>query len=259
MMRKLTSQYHDQVMKFLSKEPSKNLFIIGDIEAFGYESEFQELWGEFDVNENIKAVLLRFYQTFIPYAEDNFDVKGFLDIMKKYDPIVTLSGISEVVEKFENQGLTLGKKRVMYFAECTKICKLDNSPFEVKRATIEDIDRIIQLRSSIEEFTITSDTKSMLQKSMETNTARTFYTENNGMMSACVSTTAENTMSAMIVGVCTHKNYRRQGLATSIMSNLFSEILEEGKTLCLFYDNPEAGRIYKRLGFVDIGEWTMYR
>ncbi|MGA0633387.1 GNAT family N-acetyltransferase, partial [Bacillus thuringiensis] len=27
----------------------------------------------------------------------------------------------------------------------------------------------------------------------------------------------------------------------------------------LFYNNPTAGRIYKRLGFKDIGMWTMYR
>lgn len=43
------------------------------------------------------------------------------------------------------------------------------------------------------------------------------------------------------------------------MEKLMADVLEEGKSLCLFYDNPEAGRIYKRLGFKDIGRWTMYR
>lgn len=28
--------------------------------------------------------------------------------------------------------------------------------------------------------------------------------------------------------------------------------------LCLFYDNPAAGRIYKRIGFRDIGKWCMW-
>jgi hypothetical protein len=36
-------------------------------------------------------------------------------------------------------------------------------------------------------------------------------------------------------------------------------VLDEGKTLCLFYNTPEEGRIYKRLGFKDIGMWTMHR
>ena len=43
------------------------------------------------------------------------------------------------------------------------------------------------------------------------------------------------------------------------MQKLFKDVMDEGKLLCLFYDNPEAGRIYKRLGFTDIGMWTMYR
>jgi len=34
-------------------------------------------------------------------------------------------------------------------------------------------------------------------------------------------------------------------------------VLQEGKVLCLFYDNPEAGKIYKRLGYVDIGKWAV--
>jgi uncharacterized protein len=258
-IRKLTFNDHEIVMGFLSDEASINLFIIGDIEAFGYDTDFQELWGEFDEVGQINAVLLRFYSTFIPYAKGEFDLNGFVQIMKKYDSIGTLSGVSEVVEKFENQGITLGEKRVMYFAECKTKEKLGENSLEVKRATIDDVDNIINLRSSIEEFTITPDSKSVLQKSMESNSSRSFYTEDYGTMTACVSTSAENSLSAMIVGVCTHKNFRRKGLATAIMEKLFREILDEGKNLCLFYDNPEAGRIYKRLGFVDIGKWTMYR
>lgn len=42
------------------------------------------------------------------------------------------------------------------------------------------------------------------------------------------------------------------------MTKLCHELLAEGKMLCLFYDNPEAGSIYKRLGFEDIGKWMMH-
>lgn len=44
MIRKLTKKDHEQVFSFLKEEVALNLFIIGDIEAFGYETDFQELW-----------------------------------------------------------------------------------------------------------------------------------------------------------------------------------------------------------------------
>ena len=47
MMRKLTKKDHEQVFAYLKEEAALNLFIIGDIEAFGYDTDFQELWGVF--------------------------------------------------------------------------------------------------------------------------------------------------------------------------------------------------------------------
>ncbi|MEH7336005.1 GNAT family N-acetyltransferase [Neobacillus drentensis] len=260
MIRKLSENDHKQVLSFLREEPSINLFIIGDLEVFGYHSDFQEIWGEFDPQGEFKAILLRFYQSFIPYAKGEFNVRGFASIMNEYRKPLYLSGKSAIVERFESyKELELGPKQVTYFAECRSPENLGTTDLEIHSAGIEDVDRIISLRSTIKEFQIRSDAREILLKSIESNTSRTYYTEENGIMTSCVSTTAENSISAMIVGVCTRNENRRQGLATGIMQKLFNDVLSEGKTLCLFYDNPEAGRIYKRLGFKDIGMWTMHR
>lgn len=260
MIRKLTKYDHDIVLSFLSEEPSINLFIIGDIEVFGYDSDFQEIWAEFDKHGEIKAVLLRFYQSFIPYAKGEFNVAEFVSIITSYPKPFFLSGKSDIVEKFEAiQELQLGKKQETFFAECKSTQNLGETNLVIKKATVDNIDQIVAIRKSIDEFQIREDAAKMLRTSMETNTARTYFTEEHGLITACVSTTAENSISAMVVGVCTRKEYRRKGLATAIMQKLFNDVLNEGKVLCLFYDNPEAGRIYKRLGFTDIGKWTMYR
>ena len=261
MIRKLRERDHDVVMGFLSVEPSINLFIIGDIEAFGYDSDFQELWGQFDNNGELQAVLLRFHNSFIPYAKtSDLDIRAFADIMKTYNEDLFLSGKTEIVAKFEGiDGLNLGKKQVTYFAECSHAKLIGDTDHAVKNATSEDVDRIIQLRETIEEFSPNPNARKMLVQALETKTGRTYYHEVDGLMIASASTAAENSMSAMIVGVCSHKDYRRKGLATAVMQKLFRDVMNEGKVLCLFYDNPEAGRIYKRLGFQDIGMWTMYR
>lgn len=260
MIRKLTEIDHEQVLSFLSEEPSINLFIIGDLEVFGYDTEFQEIWGEYDDEGEIIAVLLRFYQSFIPYAKGHFDVNGFVSIMKSYKHPILLSGEANIVEKFEQyDSLKLGKKQVYFFAECRTDEHFGQTDLVIKKASLEDVEKIIKLRQTIEEFPFRSDAREILIRSMESNTSRTYFTDENNVITSSVSTTAENTKSAMIVGVCTRKEYRRQGLATAIMRRLFKDVLDEGKTLCLFYDNPEAGRIYKSLGFNDIGKWTMHR
>ncbi|MCM3664837.1 GNAT family N-acetyltransferase [Mesobacillus subterraneus] len=262
MVKKLVQSDNDRVMEFLKQEPSINLFIIGDIEAFGFDADFQELWGEFHETGEIKAVLLRFHNSFIPYSlnESDLPVTEFADIMKSFSEKIFLSGKSSLVERFEGiEGLNIGPKQVTYFAECISEDSIGVSPFDIKVATMEDVDKILELRRSIEEFIPNPNARKILVESMESRTGRTYFIEQDGKMVASASTAAENSMSAMIVGVCSHKEFRRKGLATAVMQKLFKDVMDEGKILCLFYDNPDAGRIYKRLGFKDIGKWTMHR
>ncbi|MBA2870466.1 hypothetical protein HNQ85_000724 [Anoxybacillus calidus] len=261
LIRKLTSHDHETLFSFLQEEASFNLFIIGDIESFGYNEDFQEIWGEFTEDGTLKAVLLRYYDSYIPYARSPFNVDAFAEMMKSKHDSIQLSGKTEVVAQFEKvRGLPLGKKRVMYFCECTSDTYVEEETnFDIKIATIEDVDRIIELRNGISEFKTTPSTRRMLLKSFETKTGRTYYIEENGKMVSSASTTAENSLSAMVVGVCTDERYRQKGYASAIMQKLIKDLISEGKRLCLFYDNPKAGNIYKRLGFYDIGTWTMYR
>jgi len=44
---------------------------------------------------------------------------------------------------------------------------------------------------------------------------------------------------------------------TQCLSKLCQDLLSENRTLCLFYDNPEAGAVYHKLGFETIGKWKM--
>lgn len=48
MVRLLTETDREQTLKFLNKQPGLNLFQIGDIENFGFDSDVQTIWGSFD-------------------------------------------------------------------------------------------------------------------------------------------------------------------------------------------------------------------
>jgi len=39
------------------------------------------------------------------------------------------------------------------------------------------------------------------------------------------------------------------------MKRLCTDLIKEGKSLCLFCDNPKAASIYRKIGFQQIGTW----
>ncbi|MFD2925159.1 GNAT family N-acetyltransferase [Halobacillus naozhouensis] len=261
MIRRLTSQDDPQCQQLLSAKPAENLFIIGDIENFGYEQDFQKLWGDFSEVKQLRAVLLKYHNNYIAYANDSFNAKGFAAIINSDPEFMQLSGLQKITEKILPH-IKNGKVRTreLYYAKCDEAKKL-NPEFDinrVKQATTEDVPRLVKLQNQISEFEQDNSREDSIRRGIEQKSARSYYIEEQGVMISSASTTAENSKSAMVVGVCTHPHYKRQGLASSCMHKLCRDLLAEGRMLCLFYDNPEAGSIYKRLGFEDIGKWMMH-
>ena len=118
----------------------------------------------------------------------------------------------------------------------------------------------IAMLSSIPEFSTGTFSVEARERAVKFKTGRTYIVrDEQGVMVSSASTTAENSQSAMIVGVGTKPGYEKKGYATLCMEKLCRDLLAEGKSICLFYDNPTAGNIYKRLGFEDIGFWSMIR
>ena len=58
MIVKLNNSYHSKVMEYLKREPEFNLFIIGDIERYGYDNYFLNIWADINKRGNIEGVLL---------------------------------------------------------------------------------------------------------------------------------------------------------------------------------------------------------
>ncbi|PQZ53964.1 GCN5 family acetyltransferase [Bacillus sp. MYb209] len=200
MIRKLTKKDHEQVFSFLKEEAALNLFIIGDIEAFGYHTDFQELWGTFEENGTLKSILLRFHDAFIPYSKEDFVVSDYEALLSAYKPL-KLSGKSTIVERFETvQNIQLGAKNEMHFCECLNDNNLPSMPVQetIKLASLDDVERIMQLRSNIAEFPAATESEKMLRQAIETNTGRTYFIEKDGALIASASTSAENSLSAMV-------------------------------------------------------------
>ncbi|WP_042478068.1 GNAT family N-acetyltransferase [Bacillus ndiopicus] len=261
MIRLLTAADHDICMALVQQQPAENLFIIGDIEAFGYDQPFQKIWGQFEGNQLI-AVLLKYEGNYIPYAQGVFDVEGFAAIINSDEKATELSGLKHVTDQLEPLiQKELFKKKELYYAKCTALQKIyeEQDLQNIELLTHETIEENVALLKTIPEFAGSPISVEGKLRVLESKTGRTYFMREGDVMVSTASTTAENSLSAMVVAVATHADYKKKGYATKCMQKLCGEILDEGKSLCLFYDNPAAGAIYKRLGFEDIGFWNMLR
>ncbi|MCT2538279.1 GNAT family N-acetyltransferase [Aquibacillus koreensis] len=260
MIRQLTKADDEICQQLIQQQPAENLFIIGDIEAYGYEQDFQKIWGDFDDEGQLRAVLLKYEKNFLPYANSAFDAVGFAKIINQDDNGKMLSGLKHVTEQLEPFiDRRIANKKELYYAKCTDDAAIQPvTDLEIKLVTVEDLPRLKQLLTSIPEFENIQFEIETKKRNMEKGVTRAYYVEEDGEMVSTAATTAENSKSAMIVGVGTDKDYKKRGYATKCVSKLCQDVLAEGKELCLFYDNPDAGKIYKRIGFRDIGFWTMY-
>lgn len=265
-IKKCSEQDRKEILDFVGDEPSFNLFIIGDIEAFGFEEDFQEVWGAYTDEHQLEGVLLRFNESFIPYwKKEDFDVTGFVETIHLHQKSAShdksgliISGKDTIIGSISGFFPELVSKPT-FFCELNDRNSLQSVDNTVKIATEEDAERIFELMETIEEFSVSVPPERIAHK-IKTRTGRIYYMEDeNSQIIAVTQTSAENSKSAMIVGVATRKGYRGHGYMSRCLTKLCSDLIEEGKSLCLFYDNPEAGKVYHRVGFKTIGQWVMLK
>ncbi|MCL6580418.1 MAG: GNAT family N-acetyltransferase [Firmicutes bacterium] len=267
MIRLLGEPDRGKVMDLLVPESTVNLFVIGDIENFGFDSDFQQVWGDFDSPGNLRAVLLRYHGSFISYSPGDFDVDGLAEVVRRQrERLSAFSGLDRVMCRFEARAADLlsqaFRKRTLFFLELKSGERLTalkrELPYELARAVPDDAPAMLDLWRETDGFRASRDGEQALRLELERGSGRAYVVRDGRRVVATARTTAENSRSAMVTAVVTHPDYRRRGLATQLLVRLCGELLAESKLPCLLYDNPEAGSIYRRLGFTDVGTWVLY-
>jgi hypothetical protein len=270
MIRKLVETDCKKLMDYLKQEPEINLFIIGDIENYGFSEPFQDLWGDFNRNGEYEAVLLKFRSHFILYTHKphDYDYTDFSISLKQYienRDVGEISGKSGVIDGLypliKPQGREYKRKR-SYFVKCEKINPdfpinhLDKVEYAKNDKDLIDIAYLLDNR--IEEFEGSRDINAMksdFQKGLLKISI--IRDQETGKLASTATTTAESQDSAMVIAVATDPAYRKRGYASACMYKLTKDLIDRGKTACLFYYNPQAGNIYKKLGYEEIGMWDM--
>lgn len=264
-MRKLLEKDRDTLLRYLMKEPEYNLFIIGDIENFGLMSETCEVHALDRAEGTYDCVVLRYLDNFIVYSDrQQFDagaVAAYINAAPEVGCISAKEDIAGALAPF----FPSRQVRRTYLSRIDAVCTLEETgSFEIRRLSPDDAADIVALYATIDEFMddYRDDPEKEIGNMRRTleKGGRAFGVFEGDTLIATAATSAENSMSAMVIGVATRKGYRGRGLATTIVSALCRACLDDGmRFLCLFYDNPEAGSIYRKVGFREVGCYCLIR
>lgn len=250
---------HEAILALLKKQSDLNLFFIGDIEMYGWEKGFLQVW--VDDTPVLHTVALRYYSNMLVYSDDcSFSAKEFLKLIKDNGSKHFSCGrqcYEHIKDYFPTDVLT----QPCTMAKLTKV-----APFAAiglpRPATKEESRQVAESMSSIVEFASSTDEPidvmtSHIEKKVVEDPNCYFVIKEDGKVVASANTSAASSLSAMICGVFTLTGYRGKGYATSVVGSMCQSLLDRGKTPILFFDNPKAASIYHRLGFVDFDEWFM--
>lgn len=264
-MKQLDNSHLELAINYFAEEPEFNLFLINDIANCGMKGDIVNTYtaDDWDGGE-FPYFILDYMGNFLVYSKDpDYDAKTVAEFLSSKKPD-NLSGKQEIVEKLCPYFPKRPVQRT-YMARLNEV----NSDFTfpdipTRKLTENDMEDIYELYMMIDEFapTYKNKTKERILDGFRQNMTDGCYygLYNDGVLAAIAAAGASTAESAMIVGVATRPDCRKRGYASAVVGTMCRDAIAEGrKFLCLFYDNPEAGRIYQKVGFKELGIYTMLR
>lgn len=255
MIKILDRKYKNQIIEYLNLEKEINTFSLQEIKNYGFNNVFYKIYADLDEKGEIHGIVLKCFDYLTFYSYSEFDIKSFCKLISEMN-FKQLSGKTKCVK-------TLAEELNLSKCESANLCKIeyieDNGEvleenLKLKKINILNMKNIVKLYEEINEFqnTTIDNVRANLKS------GRGFCIVDNKKVVSMAKSTAENKNNAMIVGVGTHPDYRNKGLASKCVIKLCQELLKENITPCLFYHSKEAENLYKKLGFVNIDNWSIY-
>lgn len=257
---KATSLDRERIMSLVKSAPETNLFLIGDIEFYGFDNDFQTVY----INEGpiVETVVLRYLSNLVIYSSTNqFDADSIREIIDRHQitycnaPLINARHLySCVQDRFTYRPTTM--------ARMTSDQLLDQDLGRCQKVIADDIPDIVDAIALIDEFShVRKEPRDKriqhVLKKHRDGFALAYIIRENGRVVAHAEATAQSSQAAMIVAVFTLPEYRKLGYASQVVSAVCRDLLSRNRRPVLFFDNPKAAAIYHRLGFVDFDTWVM--
>ncbi|MEG0752089.1 MAG: GNAT family N-acetyltransferase [Oscillospiraceae bacterium] len=265
-IEKLREQNREALLEYLFAEPEYNMFIIGDTENCGFDSEHVEVFALRDCGA-ITCIALRFYNSWVIYSRDgDFDSRALADFLSAHG-FEMISGKSDTVAAIAPY-VKHTQLRMTRLARCREAhgFELNYGSALIRPMRAQEAEKIISFFCEIDEFR--DDYIGKLEQRIEEKRAELAsgsdscfgVFDESGELISTAAIAARCSIGGMVVGVATRKDMRGRGLASAAVSAVCRDSLARGRGfVSIFYDNPVAASIYKKIGFEEIGDYAMLK
>jgi predicted GNAT family acetyltransferase len=260
--RPLTAADAPAFARLCARDPCRMLTPRLNIEAHGYDGPVVRSWGAFAADgAEMVGLMLRFSNTVIPVDRDGQCAGVFAAIIDAEQGLAGMRGTSEIVADLQ---ALLRRYQAADWEDSfsLRLLRPPSCPPETlalaRRAHPEDLDRLAALYAEAGTMY-----RSRANVAAKLATTRVFVAEEPAAprrparIVSCALLNVEGRDAGLIGGVYTHPQARGKGYAAACTARLSIDLQHDGKLPCLFYENPAAGRVYRRLGFEDSGRWAV--
>lgn len=258
MLVEVTKQTAGILAEYISSDPLLKLFMFRDALKYGYDNEAINFYFIIDKKvtkcDDILGVAFCIDQIHLYYSRnDIINCTEYLMLIEKYNPVLIhahTSLLKVVYTQLKNNNYRFSNGEVAILPIDGLIMAAENT-VQVKIAQEKDIKRLCKLNADMGEMATEysyEDEEKYHMKLVEGD-GRIYYIEKGGEIVSMAETAFESDNAVYICDVCTHPSYRQKGYTTQIVQKLCADLLSEGKTVAISYENLDAGRIYKKLGF----------
>ena len=270
-MRQLGEADKEKIFEYIGKEPELNLFLYGELERWGVDSAVTHVY-VWEKEADWECLVLQYYDDYSIYSQkETYPMQEVLAFLKLRQVDCIRGKIAHVkpLQAFyperilkENALCRLDRKKwERLYQEENAFSGTGN--VEVKRLYGEDTTDMMQVYLASVEFARNFREPEKSERRIKEELAAgevAVGVYENGIPAAVARTNATSSQGALVVYVAVSPAYRRKGYGMGVVSALCQEAFAEGReALCLYYSSPVAGRIYKKIGFEEVGDYAMLR
>ncbi len=261
MIRRAFNEDKACIIALLEHNEAMNCPMIAQIKRFGFDKDFQDIWLQQNDEKQIQGVILRHFNQMYLYEvmqdadyEELASFSCFLGADRIWSAESPLMALQPFLSGFELKG---SRHMILDHTQCLY------EDHEVEAAGPEDCARLAAMIYGNEEFrqfySSEEEIRIGISRRMALGQCRYRVLRQDGIIVSQAYTTMETESFATIGGVITDKAYQNRGFAGKVVSALARDIFKSGKKPNLFYHDETAGRLYKHLGFTDVGGYGMLR